>query len=183
MPGAAEKLRNAVIPDVAIHLNVSKENQRAIDLPNVVNNDNYIFFDISYSHAHGNGNITSYRNNLRTIGQNTSNILRNKETAKYKKYEASLGAANVTRFAPIIFDISGAIGPGTMALIKNKFISIPSLHGKINNEVYDKALKTFLNRVSFILAKYNFLIYNKYKLIHGSKYMNILPAITTSVIL
>ena len=52
-------------------------------------------------------------------------------------------------------------------MLNNKFANFPGLNSFINVKVYDKSLKWFLSRISFIMAKSNYAILKKYLEING----------------
>lgn len=166
--GAVDKVRNSVIPDVAIACQVSEEIASGVGhQSNVLNNNNFTFFDVSVSHAYSKYGSIDMKKKIKTMKTAIDHQLNIVETDKIKKYSGILGPQNIKRFSPIVFDITGYIGPQTRNMLNNKFANFPGLHPFINKNVYDKSLKWFLSRISFIMAKSNYAILKKYLEING----------------
>ncbi len=91
---------------------------------------------------------------------------------KNKKYTDHLGVDILSKFAPIIFDITGAIGPETKALLDTKFKKFPTIYNSIvDSSKYFKCKEWLYKRISFCTAKSNYSIYDAYVKANGSKYL------------
>ncbi len=169
--GKNDDKKGNIIADVSIKINNDQIDIGDIDINNFINDSSFTCFDISLSQACSVSHNSSFKNNINSIGDVISKHLSKVEDDKKIKYHNHLGREILQRFSPVVFDITGSIGPITKKLLDSKFLDFPHIHNCIKvNTNYDKAKDWFLKRVSFAIAKNNYRIFDVFSKSNGHKF-------------
>ena len=160
-----------IIADVSIKINTDQIDISEIDINTFITDPAFTCFDISLSQACSGSHYNSFKNNINSVGNLISKHLSVVEDAKNTKYKDHLGVEILKRFSPIVFDITGSLGPTTKKLLDSKFSEFPHIHNCIKeNTNYEKAKEWFLKRVSFAIAKNNYRIFDTFSKSNGHKF-------------